>query len=133
MERTELEKYIIETYPAEMDHPWMKYPGNEVFRHSANGKWFALVMDVDKRKLGLAEEGTLPVVNVKCDPILIGSLLTQAGFFPAYHMNKDHWITIALDGSAEEEKIKLLLDRSFHLTGVKTGRRKTPPDEEKWA
>ncbi len=36
--------------------------------------------------------------------------------FPAYHMNKAHWLTIALDGSAEEEKLKFLLDMSYELT-----------------
>ena len=40
----------------------------------------------------------------------------EPGMFPAYHMNKAHWLTIALDGSAEEGKIKFLLDMSYELT-----------------
>ncbi len=124
MQRAELENYILETYPARADHPWIKYPNYEVFRHSGSGKWFALLMDVPKRKLGLSEEGVLDVVNVKCDPIMIGSLLPEPGFFPAYHMSKGSWITIALDGSAEEETVKLLLDRSFDLTNAKVKKRR---------
>ena len=45
-----------------------------------------------------------------------GSFREEAGMFPAYHMNKAHWLTIALDGSAEEEKLKFLLDMSYELT-----------------
>lgn len=128
MKRAELEKYVLETYNAEADHPWAGYPDYEVFRHSGSRKWFALAMDVPKRKLGLPEEGTLDVVNLKCDPVMIGDLLARDGFFPAYHMSKSGWITVALDGSVGEEELKVLLDLSFRLTGVKR-KRKRPPDE----
>ena len=67
-------------------------------------------------KLGLPGDGIFSVVNVKCDPRLIGSFRGEPGIFPAYHMNKAHWLTIALDGSAEEGKIKFLLDMSYELT-----------------
>lgn len=43
-------------------------------------------------------------------------------------MNKDSWLTIALDGSVPEEKLKFLLDRSFDLTKGKPKRRTMPPD-----
>lgn len=54
MNRTELEEYIKDTYHAEPDYPWIKYPHYEVFRHSHNKKWFALIMDIPKHKLGSA-------------------------------------------------------------------------------
>lgn len=54
-------------------------------------------MDVPKNKLGLQGEEMLEVVDFKCDPILIGTLREEPGFFPAYHMSKDSWITVALD------------------------------------
>jgi len=41
MQRAELEQYVMETYNAETDHPWLKYPNYQVFRHSGSGKWFA--------------------------------------------------------------------------------------------
>ena len=116
MNRTELEKYILATYGEKPDYPWFKYPDNSVFRHSSNKKWFALMMSVPKNKLGLHEEDILDVVNVKCDPFTIGSLLNEVGFFPAYHMNKANWITIALGGSVADEKIKILLDISYNAT-----------------
>lgn len=123
MERIELENYILEQYNAQLDHPWIKYPNDEVFRHCSNRKWFALIMDIPKSRLGLPEDEILSVVNFKCDPLLIGSLRKEAGFFPAYHMNKETWITVALDGRVSDEKIKILLDMSFDLTAP---HRKTP-------
>ncbi len=119
MDREELEAYIAETYTAQADHPWAKYPDYTVFRHSNNGKWFALVMEIPKARLGLAEDGVLDVVNLKCDPIVIGSLRGRPGFFPAYHMSKDSWITVALDGSVDPDEVKALLDMSYELTRVK--------------
>lgn len=124
MRRNELEAFIMETYNAEADYPWRKSPNHAVFRHCSNRKWFALIMDVPKNKLGLQGEELLDVVNLKCDPILIGSLREEPGFFPAYHMSKDNWITVALDGSASDDKIKMLLDMSYQATAPKVCRRK---------
>ena len=118
MNREQLEKILCETYAANMDWPWIKYPNYEVFRHSNNKKWFALIMDVSKNNLGLAGDEILDIVNFKCDPALIGSLRMENGFFPAYHMNKDSWITVALDGTVDDEKIKALADMSYELTST---------------
>jgi len=114
--RDQLQKFIQETYDADPDFPWMKYPSYMVFRHRHNRKWFALIMDITKDKLGLPEKDPVDVLNVKCDPFLISSLRSEDGFFPAYHMNKNSWISIALDSSADDEKIKWLLDMSYEMT-----------------
>ena len=124
MRRNELEAFIMETYNAEADYPWRKSPNHAVFRHCSNRKWFALIMDVPKNKLGLQGEGLLDVINLKCNPILIGSLREEPGFLPAYHMSKDNWITVALDGSAPDDKITMLLDMSYQATAPKVCRRK---------
>ena len=124
MRRNELEAFIMETYNAEADYPWRKSPNHAVFRHCSNRKWFALIMDVPKNKLGLQGEGLLDVVNLKCDPILIGSLRGEPGFLPAYHMSKDNWITVALDGSAPDDKIKMLLDVSYQATAPKVRKKR---------
>ena len=124
MKRSELEAFILETYPADADYPWLKYQNYEVFRHCDNRKWFAIIMDVPKNKLGLQDEEQMEVVNFKCDPILIGSLREEPGFFPAYHMCKDSWITAALDGSVTDDKIKILLDMSYQATAPKVRKRK---------
>lgn len=123
MDREELRQFILNSYSAEPDHPWLNHPRFEVFRHSNNQKWFALVMDISKSKLGLQSTDMIDVVNLKCDPILVGSLRSDAGIFPAYHMSKANWITVALDGSVPGEKLKMLLDLSYELTATKIRKR----------
>lgn len=123
MNRTELVEYIQNNYSAEPDYPWIKYPTYEVFRHQSNQKWFALIMDVPQNKLGLHGEEKLDVLNLKCDPILVSSLRNEPGFFPAYHMNKSSWITVALDGSVSDDKIKTLLDMSYEASAPKLRKR----------
>ncbi|MCR5692235.1 MAG: MmcQ/YjbR family DNA-binding protein [Eubacterium sp.] len=116
MNRTDLQEFIINQYSAEPEHLWAKFPDYEVYRHVSNRKWFALIASVSRDKLGLEGEELLDIVNFKCDPILIDSLQNEPGFFPAYHMNKSTWISVALDGSVSDEKIKMLLDLSFEMT-----------------
>ena len=119
MNREELEAYILNQYSTEPDYPWADMPRAAVFRHASNRKWFALVMEVPRNKLGLSGTALLDIVNFKCDPILIASLRGEAGIFLAYHMNKASWVTAALDGSAPRETLNLLLDVSYELTKPK--------------
>ena len=123
MNREELEAYILNHYSAQPDYPWADMPRAAVFRHAGNRKWFALLMEVPRDKLGLPGTEKLDIVNFKCDPILIASLRGEAGIFPAYHMNKSSWITAALDGSVPVETIELLLDVSYELTRPKICRK----------
>ena len=119
MNRLELKQYIAETYGIEPDCPWSKNPNFEVYRHSNNKKWFALIMDIPRNRIGLHGTDIIDVVNLKCDPLLLGSVRTESGIFPAYHMNKENWVTAALDGTASDEVIKMLLDVSYELTVAK--------------
>lgn len=119
MNKADLTKYISELYSVDAEFPWTQYPDYMVFRHSNNKKWFAVIMNVPKEKLGLSGTEMLDILNVKCDPIAVGSFRLEPGIYPAYHMNKNSWISVALDGSADDQKIKMLLDMSFELTATK--------------
>lgn len=123
MNKTELQKYIAEAYSTVPDFPWESTSDAAVYRHENNRKWFALVMTIPKARLGIRSDGMIDIVNLKCDPLLVGSLRSEPGIFPAYHMNKDKWLSVALDGSADDEQIKMLLDMSFELTAVTIQRR----------
>ena len=81
MNREELESYILTHYSPAPDYPWADTPRAAVFRHAGNRKWFALVMDVPRDKLGLARTEKLDIVNFKCNPILIASLRGEPGIF----------------------------------------------------
>ena len=126
MDRREIVEYIAKTYHAGPEFLWMRYPNYAVFRHQSNRKWFAVVMDIPKEKLGIPEEGKLDLLNIKCDPVLVGSLCGKPGFFLAYHMEKFHWVSVALNHSVPEETIRMLLDISFDLTSPK--RKKAPKE-----
>ena len=124
MTKEELTVYIFDEYSVEPDHPFPMDDVSSVFRHIDNRKWFALLMNVPYRTLGIAKDGDVDILNIKCDPLVIGSLRGKAGFLPAYHMNKDKWITILLDGSAEKEEIIPLLAMSYSMTASKIRKRK---------
>ena len=49
------------------------------------------------------------------------------GFHPAYHMNKDKWLTVRLDGAHPDDEVKGLIDLSYELTAMKE--RKKQADE----
>ena len=116
MDRTVFQAYIEENYGVTGERLWEKYPSFTAFRHGSNRKWFAVVMEIPKSKLILGESGTVSVVNLKCDTRLIGSFREETGIFPAYHMSKAHWLTVALDGSVPEDKLLFLLEMSYDLT-----------------
>ena len=124
MTRKELEDYIFDEYSVEPDYPFRMDDVTCVFRHTDNRKWFGIAMIVPYRTVGINREGSVDILNIKCDPIVMGSLRGKPGFCPAYHMNKDKWITILLDGSAEKEDINALLAMSYNMTAVKIRRGK---------
>lgn len=49
MNRDDFEKFVIQNDDASFDYPWKKLPKNEVSRHKDSKKWFALVMNVQKK------------------------------------------------------------------------------------
>lgn len=59
-------------------------------------------MNVLNEKLGLTGKGHTDILVAKCELGLQPILLTEKGFMPAYHLNKEHWIFVLLNGSAEE-------------------------------
>lgn len=117
MTRQEIERYIQNQYGTEAEYPFEMDDQTAVYRHKGNKKWFAIVMRVSKRRLSIDSDDEADIINVKADPVVIGSFLLEAGFYPAYHMNKTHWITIAPE--ADEDKVRMLIDMSYSLTGTK--------------
>ena len=120
MTKTELLDYVRDTYSVDPDYPWEDE--GYVLRHVSR-KWFAVGMEVPYARLGLEQEGMADIIDVKCSPLMMGDYLQQPGILPGYHMNKEHWLTILLDGSAENELIRELLDISYSLTKEKKKRK----------
>ena len=116
MTRSELAAYLTDTYSVTGEQLFARYHSFQVFRHQGNKKWFAVIMDIPRKNLGLTGESEISVVNLKCDTRLIGSFREEPGIFPGWHMNKAHWLSVALDGTVEVEKIRFLVDMSYELT-----------------
>lgn len=109
-------QYAAKRYGTQPEFLWRSKPNYAVLRHNDNRKWYAVLMDVPGEKLGLSGQGILAVLEVKCDPRLAGSLRMEAGILPAYHMHRDNWITILLDGTVDFNQVPFLLDQSYMLT-----------------
>ena len=71
-------------------------------------------MDIPEKNLVLTGEGEISVVNLKCDIRLIGSFREEPGIFPGRHMNKAHWLRVALAPGVEDEKIRFLVDMTMN-------------------
>ena len=116
MNRQELAAYLTDSYSTDGEPLFAKYPSFLVFRHNGNRKWFAVIMDIPRKNLGLPGGDEICVVNLKCDTRLIGSFREEPGIFPGWHMNKAHWLSVALETCVEDEKIRFLVDMSYELT-----------------
>lgn len=114
--RKEIFSYVKEKYGTNSEYPWKKFQNYAVLRHDNQGKWYGLMMNVPKNKLGLSGEEVVDVLNVKCEPELKNLLQKEEGILPAYHMNKEHWISIILDSPYPKADIYNLLDTSYYLT-----------------
>ena len=129
-QRERITQYIQDTYGTEAEYLWADSPGNAIFRHPASKKWYAAMMRVLPEKLGFAGNEPLDVMDIKCSTIMIGSLLSTKGFLPAYHMNKNHWISIILDGSVSDDQITPLLELSYDSVAPKRRKKHPQPSEE---
>ena len=123
--------HIYRKYKASPEYPWENDDKDAVFRHSDNRKWFALVMEVKGEKLGLSGDKYVDAINLKIDDRMFHDVLTQRpGIFPAYHMNKNHWISILLNDSVPDAQIFPLLELSYDSVAPKRRKKHPQPSEE---
>ena len=123
MTKQEFSQYCLDTYGTSPDYPFDEDFETAVFRHSDNRKWFALLMQVSRRKFGLDSDEVIDVVNLKLPTEMFGSFGAADGVYPAYHMNKLHWISVALP-DAPNNVVQFLLNASFEATKDKRKQRK---------
>ena len=109
-------KAIKEKYGDEPEFEWEKFPGYATFRNKDSKKWYGIIMNLDKSKLGESSTGEIEIIDIKLEPNEIEYLLKQDGFYPAYHMNKKSWITVILNNTVSDEKIMSLIEKSYSYT-----------------
>lgn len=94
---------VYEDYPFHDDN-WC------VMRHKKNRKVFAWIFDKDGHVW----------INVKCDPEWREFWRSAfASVIPAYHLNKEHWNSIILDGTIPDADIGRMICESYDLTKPK--------------
>ena len=94
---------VIEDYPFH-DSNWA------LMRHAGNKKTFACIY----------ERMDQIWINVKCDPAWRDFWRSAfESIVPAYHMNKEHWNSIILDGSIPRADIERMVLESYELTKPK--------------
>lgn len=111
-------QFVAEKYQDELEYPW-EDKRNAVIRHKLSGKWYVLFMLVQPKKLGLAGEKPLQVMNLHGLPEKVKQLVDYKKYLPGYHMNKKTWYTICLDGSVSLAEIIPLLEESYRLAAGK--------------
>ncbi|WMC93420.1 MmcQ/YjbR family DNA-binding protein [Kineothrix sp. MB12-C1] len=99
-------KNVYEDYPFHDDN-WT------VMRHRDNKKIFAWIYERDGHIW----------VNVKCDPEWRDFWRgTFEAVIPGYHMNKEHWSSIILNGTVPKKDIARMIEESYELTKPRTGK-----------
>ena len=105
---------VQEKHGNQLEYLWEKSPDTAVLRHEGNQKWYAVVMRIPWDKLEKGREGLVEAVNIKHDQV--ADLLSKRGIYPAFHMNKRYWLSLALDDSLQDEEVIELIERSWNLT-----------------
>lgn len=95
-------KYCLTKNGAYEDYPF----GPEPLVIKVGSKIFALI----------SKKGDKNYISLKCDPFVAQSLRQQyPSITPGYHLNKQHWNTVLLDGTVPDNEIKWLIDHSYDL------------------
>ena len=115
--------YCRDTFGTLPDYPFEEDFETAVMRHGDTRKWYGIVMRVSRRKFGIESDEVIDVVNLKLPTEMFGSFGAAEGVYPAYHMNKLHWISVLLP-DAEEELVQFLVSVSYEATGQKKKIRK---------
>ena len=123
MKKQQFLEYCLNTCGTSPDYPFDEDFETAVLRHEDNRKWYAIVMRVSRRKFGFDSDEVIDVVNLKLPTEMLGSFGAAEGVYPAYHMNKLHWISVLLP-DAPADVVAFLTNASFEATKTKSKPRK---------
>lgn len=115
----EIIKYVKEKYNDDLEFLWKKFSGNAVWRNKTNHKWYGILLTISERKLKLESDKIIDIIDLRYSKDKIKEIIDYDKIFGGYHMNKESWITIKLDGSVKTEKIFELIDNSYHISLTK--------------
>lgn len=107
--------YLKEKYDDDMEYLWDKFPDNAIARRKDNKKWYLALLTVSRDKFGFKSKEKVEVLDLRINTERLDKLLSMDNIYPAYHMNKKHWISIILDGSMRFDEIIKYIDNSYLL------------------
>ena len=111
--------HVRDIYGDEPEFLWKNFPDNAIWRRKDNRKWYGVLLTVSKKKLGLESDEIVEIIDLREQPEMIKSLLEQDNYYPGWHMNKNHWYTIVLDGTVSFDEICHHIDFSYKIAGNK--------------
>lgn len=104
----ELRDYCLSLKGGQENMPWTEPQYSMLVTFTVGGKWFCL-LDMDKK-----------FIDVKCDPERVQEMQARyQGAFPAWHMNKDHWLGVRLESDIPDSVVKELLAEGYSLIVAK--------------
>lgn len=109
-------KYIKDKYDDDLEYLWEKFPEDAIWRNKTNAKWYGALLIISERKLGLESDKITEIIDLRYQKENIKNIIDNNKVFPGYHMNKNSWITIRLDGSVDLKEIYKLIDNSYQLS-----------------
>ena len=115
-------KFVKEKFGDDLEFLWPLFPENAIWRRKDNAKWYGLIMTVDGRKIGLDTDGKAEVIDLRTDPGKRDAILALQGRFPAWHMNKNSWYTVVLNGVVPDGEIESAISESYTLAAGPKGK-----------
>ncbi len=115
----EIISYAKKKYNDDLEFLWDKFPNNAVLRNKINNKWYAAILTINENKLVANTDNLITIIDLRCDNKKINEIVDSKNIFKGYHMNKNNWITIKLDGSVSTRKICNMIDESYKISLTK--------------
>ena len=110
--------WVGSAYGDALEFLWERFPDTAVFRRKDTMKWYGVMARIPARKIGvegMAGQEILEVMNLHLPPDDVSHLIDRECFFPAWHMNKTHWVTVVVDGRIETSRLREYVKTSYHL------------------
>lgn len=107
--------FVRVEFNTKLETPWDKQPEFHVMKTANRQKWYGLMMRIPYKLLDPQQPGIVDVLNLKAPPLQIADLIDHQTFYPAYHMNKKHWVSVVVDEKINLEQLQSLIRQSYQL------------------
>ncbi len=108
-------EHIQSTYGDAPEFLWPAFPKNAIFRRKDNAKWYAALLNLPKSKIGLEGDTPIDIIDLRMETAELEKLIDGKKYFPGFHMNKKHWLTLCLDGSVPHKELCRRIEASYRL------------------